>query len=57
MQIAFGILKNGRAALIAIDPDDVVGQILAGDETAPFAAGIGDCKTLLPLALNPMFSL
>jgi len=35
----------------------MVGQILAGDEAAPFASGIGDRQTSLTLALNPVLSL
>jgi hypothetical protein len=47
---------NRWAALIAIDFEDIFGQILAGDEAAPFAACIGDCQTPVTLALNPILS-
>ena len=47
---------NGRAALIAMHFGDMFGQILAGDEAAPFAAGIGDRQTPGVLALDPMLS-
>jgi hypothetical protein len=48
--------ENRWAGLIAIDFEDMIAQILAGDEAAPFIACIGDCQTPVTLALNPILS-